>query len=281
LSHPTRFDESTLAIRAGTPMDTQRSGILRELNRQLRRLEQPQTADQGEVLSSGIPAVDRLLPDRGLRRGMLLEWLSAESAGGAGTLAWMTAAAVQRQTTEGACIAIDPLRTWYPPALVRLGIDLDRLLVVQPARERDTLWALEQSLRCRGVSAVMARLERVRSEEFRRLQLAAETGGAVGFLLRPAGERAQPSWADVRLLVEPLPRGKPKAEIRNPKRINSNFEFRFSDFSRGRLLRLELLHCRGRFPGETLTLEIDDVTGIVRVASRLAAAKSARHAAGA
>jgi hypothetical protein len=38
---------------------------------------------------------------------------------------------------------------------------------------------------------------------FRRWQLAAERGGSVGLLMRPSTARAAPSWADVRIAVEP------------------------------------------------------------------------------
>ena len=75
---------------------------------------------------------------------------------------------------------------------------------------------------------------------FRRLQLAAEQGGGLGLLIRPATVRGEPSWADVRLLIEPL-RGTRET---------------------GRLLRVVLLRCRGGDPlrggGQTVEVEIDD-----------------------
>jgi hypothetical protein len=42
---------------------------------------------------------------------------------------------------------------------------------------------------------------------FRRLQLAAEAGGGLGFLVRPMACRAEPSWAAVRLGVSAQPSG--------------------------------------------------------------------------
>ena len=183
---------------------------IQQLTRQLRRYErtlQP-TADENRVLSTGIAALDALLPDGGISRGTLMEWLSEKAGGGAGTLAFTVAA--QLMGTEGACVVIDPAATFYPPAIGRLANDLQRMIVVHPANGSDALWALEQSLRCRGVVAVVCRLghafeRQLHNHAYRRLQLAAETGGAVGLLLRPARYRVHPTWADVRLLVEPLP----------------------------------------------------------------------------
>jgi len=55
----------------------------------------------------------------------------------------------------------------------------------------------------------VADVQRLSWLEARRLQLAAEQGGGLGLLIRPEAVRHQPSWADVRLLVEPLPTTSP------------------------------------------------------------------------
>jgi hypothetical protein len=245
---------------------TNHSSAIQQLTQQLRRYErtlQP-TADGNRVLSTGIAALDGLLPDGGISRGMLLEWLSEKTGGGAGTLAFTVAAQLMR--ADGACVVIDPTASFYPPAIGKLGDHLQRIIVVHPANGGDALWALEQSLRCRGVAVVVCRLgqafeRQLHNHAYRRLQLAAETGGAIGLLLRPARYRVHPTWADVRLLVEPLPT---------------------ANSSTGRQLQVELIHCRGRNCGGIVKLEIDDETGDVRLASELAAATNpARRAAGA
>ena len=284
---------------------TNHSSAIQQLTQQLRRYErtlQP-TADGNGVLSTGIAALDGLLPDGGISRGMLLEWLSEKTGGGAGTLAFTVAAQLMR--ADGTCVVIDPTASFYPPAIGKLGDDLQRMIVVHPANGGDALWALEQSLRCRGVAVVVCRLgqafeRQLHNHAYRRLQLAAETGGAIGLLLRPARYRVHPTWADVRLLVEPLCRM--GEEDRGAKQPIADRGFRISDFSQsgvsetpqselrnpkshlpsGRRLQVELIHCRGRNCGGIVKLEIDDETGDVRLASELAATTNpARRAAGA
>lgn len=275
---------------------------LRQLTQQLRRFERAQrpAGHSADPISTGIAELDLLLPDQGVRRGMLLEWLAAERAGGTGTLAFKVAAALQRR--DAGCVVIDRRRSLYPPVLRCLGVDLARVLVVHPPGERDVLWAWEQALRCPGVAVVVGGMEQVRPQDFRRLQLAAERGGAVGMLLRCARWRPQASWADVRLLVEPsgsrcgtavgARRGffPPAAagisqsappDVNPAARSDVTLAAHSNDRERVRRLRVELLHCRGRLSGGSVMLEIDDATGDVRLASRLAAAKSRRHAAGA
>jgi protein ImuA len=77
--------------------------------------------------------------------------------------------------------------------MARFGLAADRLIVVHGAAPRDLLWAAEEGLRCRKVGAVV--LEGVEADltAGRRLQLAAESGGTIGFTLM--AERVRPSGA--------------------------------------------------------------------------------------
>jgi protein ImuA len=205
-------------------------------------------------LSSGIPALDRLLPGGGLRRGTLIEWLAAGEGCGATTLALGLARAACRE--GGALVVVDRRGDFYPPAAAGLGIELDRLVLIRPVRAADDAWALDQALRCLGVRAVLAWPERLANRTFRRLQLAAAAGGGVGLLVRPLGALAEPSWAEARLLVHPLAS------------------------QAGRRLRVEVVRCRGGAGGGTVELEIDDETGVVHLAAELAGAAAVRRAAG-
>jgi protein ImuA len=136
----------------------------------------------------------------------------------------------------GAIVVLDRRRTVYPPALAAWGVDLERVIFVQPENARDESWAWDQTLRCPGVAAVWGWVERVDSRLFRRWQLAAEAGGCVGLLLRPRDVRNQPTWADVRWWVEPQPA------------------------TAGRRMRVELLRCRGAGSNGSVELVLDEWT---------------------
>ena len=232
-----------------------RQQTIQHLAQQLRQVERTRhkPGTGRESLSTGITGLDRLLPERGLLPGTLVEWLSAGNGSGAGTLAFKVAAEMLPDNAN--CVVIDPRETFFPAAS-----RLDRVIVVHPADERETLWVWEQSLRCSGVAVVIGWIDRLPNQVYRRLKLAAETGGAMGFLLRPAAHRSQPSWADVRFQVESLPT---------------------KELDAGRRLTVELLHCRGRAGGGILKLDIDDETGDVRVVPELAAATHSVCSAGA
>jgi protein ImuA len=138
-------------------------------------------------------AVDNLLPEKAFRRGRLVELLGGGTA---------LAAVVARESlrSEGAIVVADTAHRFYPPAAARMGIDLDRLIVVQPDRPD---WIVTQALSCSAIDAVLCWPDKVGGTTFRRWQLAAERGGGVGLLVRPTAARGSPSWADLRILVEP------------------------------------------------------------------------------
>jgi hypothetical protein len=175
--------------------------IAAALQEEIRRLEgvKPATRDTAP-LTAGCAAIDRILPEGGLCRGWLTEWLGVEG-GGAGTLALI--AAREACHDGGALVVMDRWRRFYPPAAAGLGIDLETTILLRPQNAKDELWALDQVLRCGGVAAVWAPLENVDDHAFRRLQLAAEAGGVLGLLVRPANLRGKPSWSDVQLWIEP------------------------------------------------------------------------------
>lgn len=236
---------------------------MRQLQELLQALEQRSRA--AEVVSTNTP-LDRLLPGGGLRRGTLIEWLEAEPGSGAACLALAAAQAICG--SAGRLVVLDRDQSFYPPAAAS-RFSMQHLIVVRPANDRDESWALDQALRCAGVAAVLAWPRRLAGHTFRRLQLAAEQGGGVGLLIRPAAARQEPSWAQVRLLVA----GRGVGERAGPVDAGSA-EWRLS---------VELLRGRGRWDRRAIELEIDQQTGEVRdahrgpLAAQLACATLAAH----
>jgi protein ImuA len=71
----------------------------------------------------------------------------------------------------------------YAPGLAGLGLDPNRLIVVEPPSRALRLWALAEAVRLPGLAAVVAELEAVDFTASRRLQLAAARSGVTAFLL--------------------------------------------------------------------------------------------------
>jgi len=236
-----------------------RGWIVQTLKAEITRLERArQRGDQSAAISSGCEALDRLLPERGFRRGTLVEWLAAGDGTGRETLALCAAREACRE--GGAMVVLDEANEFYPPAALRLGIGLDQVIVVAARSQADNAWALDQSLRCPAVAVVLAWPKKLDGHTFRRLQLAAEQGGGVGLLMRSLGVRHEPSWAEVRLLIEPLSSAAPET----PRR-----------------LKIEVLRSPGRSSRKSVEVEINDEAHPVHPARRLAHRADPRRAAGA
>lgn len=247
------------AQRQSPPSRDQRVEGLRQ---QLERWGAVDAADNEGAFSSGVPSIDRLLGGAGLRRGMLIEWVGSEerksgrageqqSRGGASTLGLLGAREACGE--GGVLVVIDRRQAFYPPSAAAWGIDLERLIVVHPQNARDELWAAVQALRSPVVGAMWAAIDRLDSRAFRRLQLAAQAGRALGVLIRPTSARDAPSWADVTLEV------RSKIEDRE-----SSTGIQALNFCRR--LQVSVLRCRLGPRGSSVLLEIDDATHTVQPA---------------
>jgi hypothetical protein len=142
---------------------------------------------------TGLEPLDDLAPPNGFRRGAVHELLWEPRTPQPRTPALLLARAATKtpnpSAKESAASVIvwsDPQRQLYPPALMAMGIDLHRLILLRPRNRAEELWAVAECLRCPGVGATVASIDRLNQVEARRLQLAAETGGGAGLFLRPA-----------------------------------------------------------------------------------------------
>ncbi|MEX0728623.1 MAG: hypothetical protein WD065_20285 [Planctomycetaceae bacterium] len=217
-----------------------RDEILTRLRKQVRLVNCSSSSPNDGVLSTGSEALDRLFPRQGMSRGSLIEWIGG-IGGGAGVLSL----GVARHLLNANCgeiVVIDRQRSFYPVCAAAWGLDLKRLLVVRPATAQEELWAYDQCLRSEAVVVVWGYIDRLTSRNFRRMQLAAEAGRGLGLLIRPPQAANEPTWADVRLQVEPCP------SVGHSPRY-----------------RVQVLHCRGGQPGGETILTIDETTGIQAV----------------
>jgi protein ImuA len=192
---------------------------------------------------TGVEAIDRTLPGGGLRAGATHEWFGTtfdpqgESGdagarrGGAGGL-WVPPLSVataiagrahKEKESGGGLVLFVGRRCWPMPRAI--GPLAQRAIFLDPDCDAARFWVVDQALRCPGVGAVVADATRLDMAGSRRLQLAAECGGATAFLLRPPWERPVISASETRWSV--MPEAPSRADERRPR------------------WRLELLRCKG------------------------------------
>jgi cell division inhibitor SulA len=229
---------------------TRRQTIL-DLKERLSRFERETQASRGTTMPTDT-ALDALLPDGGITWGTLIECFG-DDGDGADIFALRIGARMLR--TGGAFVVVDARSEFYPPTAAGLGISLEHTVLVRPANSRAVLWALEQALRSRAASVVLAKLGAIHDRAYRRLKLAAESGDCLGLFLRSVEYQAEPSWADVRLVIHPA--------LSPPSAL-------------GRRLQIEVLQIRGGPSRSTIEVELTDETNDVRLVPRLARATTPR-----
>lgn len=193
------------------------SDILQRLRGRIAAIERAGNGTRADkaCLPLGVSAIDDHLPWGGLATGAVHEILDsddrkktkltekktkyavrrkfAEDLGGPVT-AFAAALAGRAQKARAAPVIwiaprIPGRESLYGPGLLEFGLDPAGLVIVRVPSDSDftktALWAMEEALRAPAVGLVCAEIEEIDLTSSRRLQLAAETGGGLGLLLRP------------------------------------------------------------------------------------------------
>ncbi len=164
-------------------------------------------------VETGVAEIDAALGG-GLTRGTIHELLpkSVQDLGSAAGFAFGLAARAHEPGAHTLYIQHDftSLETGRPylPGLKLSGFDTASLIYLHVPRAEDVLWAMNEALKCRGFSTVIAEFPahaRVLDlTTTRRLTLAAQEGLGFGLILRHAAH-AEPNAATTRWLVSSAP----------------------------------------------------------------------------
>ncbi|MEX0607438.1 MAG: translesion DNA synthesis-associated protein ImuA, partial [Halofilum sp. (in: g-proteobacteria)] len=144
----------------------------------------------GDGEPTGFAALDQHLAAGGWPRGALTELLPERA--GIGELRLLMPVLARLSQGPRWAAWIDPPYIPHAAGLYASGVDLAHTLVVHPRegaeRADERLWALEQALSSGTCSVVLAWPGTLTPKAMRRLQLAAERGGTLGFLFRGTRE---------------------------------------------------------------------------------------------
>jgi len=140
------------------------------------------------VLSFGIDTVDARLPGGGLAPA-LHEAAAASPRPGDDAAATLFLAALaarfsRREKEVGQVLWALSRRDLFAPGLALAGLTPDRLLYAECRNDAEVLAVVEEGVRHGGLAAVIGEVGRADMAATRRLQLAAEEGGAPALLLR-------------------------------------------------------------------------------------------------
>ncbi|MEZ8818201.1 translesion DNA synthesis-associated protein ImuA [Vibrio sp. 10N.222.54.A1] len=135
-----------------------------------------QSTTQGSTTSTGYPQLDKQL-DGGFPTHGVIE---VESQQGIGELRLLTPYLAQ-QNSQKLAIFIHPPGKICAEFFSSQGIELDNILVIEPQRDLDALWAAEQCLKSGACHSVLLWGVDLEIHQTKRLQAASETGKCLQF----------------------------------------------------------------------------------------------------
>jgi len=162
---------------------------------------QPTSIVHATPQPTGLAALDAALPAGGWPESALTELLLPADGIGELELLWPTLARLS--ANDGMVVLVAPPYRPHAPAWQAAGVRLPGLQVIEAGSARDALWASEQCLRSGACTAVLCWPQQADDRALRRLQVAAETGQALGFAFRPLKAAVNPSPAALRIAIEP------------------------------------------------------------------------------
>jgi len=240
----------------GPPPASARAQTVARLRARIRQMERGERPCRA-VLPFGVAALDQWLPEGGLRLGALHEVTGGGDDGAYAAVAALFAVGILARLAGPVlwCLTYPDL---FAPALAGAGLHPDRVIYAEAGDETAILQVMEEGLRHGGLAGVVGETSKLPMTASRRLQLAAETSGGLGLVLRrwrhaeTAARFDQPSAAVSRWRITTLP----------------STPLPVAGLGRARW-RVELVRCRGAEPG-SWELEACDAQGRLAVPAELA-----------
>jgi protein ImuA len=156
---------------------------IERLQKEILRLQTPQQTDHPPS-SIGLGAIESAFPSCVFPTGTTHELISITPEDVAATNGFISVMLGKIMQPGAYCIWIGAKKRLFPTALIAFGIRPERILFVDARRPKDTLWALEEALKCDALAGVVAEISELGFDESRRLQLVVERSRVTAFIHR-------------------------------------------------------------------------------------------------
>jgi protein ImuA len=249
-------------------MSRMRSTQISSLRAEVDRIARagPATAPAGPVSRLALPASAPFLPGS-LPAGCIHEIEGAGWDAETGIAISGFASALLARAASGPILWAVRQDMPFAPRLAAFGLDLDQVIFCRCRHDGETLAALEDGLRTKGIAAALGEVEHVTLTQSRRLHLICERAGNIGLLVRrrfhgaPAGRKPQGSAAATRWRIHFAPTETTEPGLGPPR------------------WRLDLLYCRGGMPASFI-VEWNDEARDLRMVAKLADHQAEPHQSG-
>ena len=179
--------------------------IIAQLQRDILPLQGFKTPLHNTVIDAVPEPIKNAFPNGSFPLGAIHEFMYAGAEDAAATGGFVTAVMASLMRSGGPSIWISSSGLIFPPALKAFDIAPDKIIFIYLQKEKEILWAMEEALKCDGLSAVIGEIPELSFTASRRLQLAVEQSRVTGFILRPSFTNLNTTACLTRWKIIPLP----------------------------------------------------------------------------
>ena len=183
-----------------------KADVLAMLRQKVREIEGFKVPSPLTSMCFGIDKIDQSFADGSMPLGTTHEFITDVAENTAATVSFIASVLAKMNQSTGTVLWISKSKTLYVPGLLPFGLNPDRIVFIRVSRDQEALWAIEESLRAKGLMAVVGEIGNADFIATQRLQHAVEKSGTTGFLLRiNPKQQEQSSVCVTRWKIRPIP----------------------------------------------------------------------------
>ncbi len=122
-------------------------------------------------------------------KGAIHEFMCSEPRDMAATGGFIAALIHSVFHSSGTIIWISAAKNIFPATLQLFNIEPSRIIFIHPSSSKESLWVIEEALKCNGLHAVIAEMNELSFVHSRRFQLAVESSNVTGFVMNMKTEK--------------------------------------------------------------------------------------------
>lgn len=164
-------------------MPALKTNIIDQLRKDILSVQGFASPARGQDLFTSLGPIDNAFPNHSFPLRAVHEFIAGTAENRTATSGFIAGMLSGIMRRRGVVIWIGSKLQVFPHAFQSFGIDPDKIIFVSLEKEKDVLWAIEESLKSEGLSAVVGEVYGLSFDISRRLQLAVEKSHVTGFII--------------------------------------------------------------------------------------------------
>jgi protein ImuA len=186
-------------------MVNSKADIIARLTREILPLQGYKPQQQAAMPLNGLAFIEQAFPQQRFPLAAIHEFKCPQKEDEAPTVGFIAGLIGSILPPSATVVWIGRSPTIFPPALKSFGLEPDRMLFISIQKEKDLLWAMEEALKCGGLSAVIGEISELNFTASRRFQLAVEQSHVTGFVICTAPKQLSTTASVSRWKISSLP----------------------------------------------------------------------------